>query len=292
MYTRKQAVDAKRIVEGPLARMRFLREDRLWINDDLRRDAENILNDIMGSFEEGDYDYVVGRVEMAKSFLAMLDEFNAWVEKVIVEEYSTCPICGQPLAKEHFCSDEWQEIMASRAGNAPAFEVKATENEAGCPIICLTAQRVEEKFELRMVLNYYPWHETITTTSWFGVTQEERELLDQIKNLRKLEMIIFQNGSDPKGGGQLKMVGENEIFVCHRSYDKLIDTGVPYLCRRERLIGTNNGVRVVAVIPICPITKMEGLQNKLIILREKEREKRVRPLIENLQEKFLSAIKV
>lgn len=291
MHLKREAADAKRTVEGPLARMRFVREDRLWINNDLRRDASNILNDIMSSFEEGDYDYVVGRVEMAKLFLDMLDNFDAWLKETISKEYSICPICGQPLAKEHSCPEEWQEIIASRAGNSPAFEVKVTENEAGCPILCLTAQRVDEdRFKLRMVINYYPWHEAITTTSWLGVTQEEHELLDQIRILKDLERVTFCKGSDPQNKDQLKMADGNRILVCHRGYEHLICAGTEYLCDEDKQIGTSDGVPVIIVVPVCLATWLDELRSKLVQLREKQRTERVKPLIENLQEKFLGVV--
>lgn len=281
MVTKKEALDAKRVVEGPLAIMiRFFREDCPWINDDLRDKAKKILEDIVNPFEDGNYEYVVNRVEVAKAFFKMLESFDVWLKEILLKEYSFCPICGQPLEKEHFCSEKWQEIIASRAGNSSAFEVKSTENEVGDLIVCLSAQKVEDKFQLKMVVNYHPWEEVFTITSWNEVSEEEKQMIDKINCLRNLKKISFTQGYRPK---QLRMVTNEAIFVCQRWYEKLIYTEVPYLCKPDGQIGTKNGVPVVIMTPVCSTEKLNLLEKSLCEIRKEQHTKKIESLIQVLQ---------
>lgn len=300
---RREAEKAKRMVEGPLALMKFSRADRPWITDEVRVQAKNILDDITQSFKEGQYSYVINEVKVAQAFLNMLDLFDVWIKETLEKEYSICPICGEALRSNHRCSDVWQNVLTSRAGEFSEMEIKVTENENGCSIISLIAQKIGKEFELKTSIQYCSWIEFTTVNLWTEVTDREKELVSQIVKLLKLEEIIFEEGYDSSKKKQLKAFKEAKvvfkdqhgqtfqhrggvIFVCDRWSEDHVRTGIPYLCQFERQIGTSNSDPVIIVNPVCNASRLQESQKELATLRDECKKEHAALIIGELQEKF------
>ena len=179
------------------------------------------------------------------------------------------------------------------------MEIKVTENENGCSIISLSAQKIGNEFKLKTAIQYCSWTEFTTVNLWTEVTDREKELVSQIVRLLKLEEIVFKEGYDSNKKEQLKAFKEAKvifkdqhgqtfkyrgevIFVCDRWSEDHIYTGIPYLCQLERQIGTSNSDPVIIVNPVCSASRLRDSQKELTTLREEH----VALIIEELQEKF------